>query len=88
MVGKETVDKLSYSICEQKHRTDDSELACVEHSAVEDRFLDHVKAGAAHIVKAIADGSGKEGLEAQHTELLFLKGWFYHGLRGFRNAVE
>ena len=83
MIGKEAVDEFSYGICKQKHRADESKLRCIEHAAVEDRFLDHIKAGAAYIVKAVADCAGKEGLEAQHTELLFLKGGFYHSLRGF-----
>jgi len=80
MVCKETVDELSDGVCKQKHRADESELACIKHSAVKNRLLDHVKAGAAHIVKAVADGSGKEGLEAQQAELLFLKGGVYLGL--------
>ena len=65
VVGDESVDEFADGVGEQQRRADDAQLCGVERPAFEDRFLDHIQARATDVIKAIADRTGDEALEAE-----------------------
>lgn len=67
---------LPAGVCEQQRRADDSELRRVEQSAVENRFLHHVKARAADVIETVTERGGDERLHRQTAVVAATLGGF------------
>ena len=65
VVCYEAVQELSYGIDKKEGRAYDSELACCEHTFVNEGLLDHAEAHSTHIVQTICDSNSPESLVSE-----------------------